>query len=338
MLSRIGIGMENAADNGRKGGKVRAERLTPAERSESARRAAEKRWGRSWVQATHAGVLVVGDLELEVAVLEDGTRVVNQKTIMRALGRSLTTGRHQRTESRPPFLAAGNLVPYFPDTLVDMFQPIEFRVPGQTVSSTGFRAEILPLVCETYLSALDAGALLDSQMSAAEAAGKLVRGLARVGIIALVDEATGYQEIRARDELAMILNAYIAPELQPWTKRFPDEFFREIYKIQGWEFKPGTSKRTPYVGKLINKYIYEQLPPGVLDELRSLNPRTPSGYRRHTHHQYLTADTGNRHLDRQISTVATLMRISDSKQQFEKLFDRAFPPSEPKLPFVVELD
>ena len=66
--------MENASDNGRKGGKVRAERLTPAERSESARRAAEKRWGRSWVQATHAGTLIVGDMELEVAVLEDGTR------------------------------------------------------------------------------------------------------------------------------------------------------------------------------------------------------------------------------------------------------------------------
>lgn len=330
--------MDNPSDNGRKGGKVRAERLTPAERSESARRAAEKRWGRKWVQATHAGTLVVGDVELEVAVLEDGTRVINQKTIMGALGRSLTTGRHSRSEGRPPFVAAANLVPYFPETLPDMFQPIEFRIPGQTVSSTGFRAEILPLVCETYLAADDDGALLESQMNAAEAAGLLVRGLARVGIIALVDEATGYQDVRARDELAAILNAYIAPELRPWTKQFPDEFFREIYRIQGWDFKPGTSRRSPYVGKLINKYIYEQLPPGVLDELRSLNPVTPQGYRRHKHHQYLTAETGNTHLDRQISTVTTLLRISDDKQHFEELFDRAFPPAQPKLPFVVELD
>ena len=263
--------------------------------------------------------------------------MINQKTIMGALGRSLSTGRHQRTEGRPPFVAAADLVPYFPETLPDMFQPIEFRVPGQTVSATGFRAEILPLVCETYLAAKDAGALLDSQMNAAESAGKLVRGLARVGIIALVDEATGYQDIRARDELAAILNAYIAPELRPWTKQFPDEFFRGIYRIQGWDFKPGTSKRTPYVGHLINKYIYDQLPPGVKEELRSLNPRTPQGYRRHKHHQYLTADTGNSHLDRQISTVTMLMRISDDKYHFEDLFDRAFPPAQPKLPLVVDL-
>ncbi len=80
-------------------------------------------------------------MELEVAVLEDGTRVINQKTIMGALGRSLSTGRHQRTEVPLSFVAAGNLVPYFPETLPDMFQPIEFRVPGQTVSSTCSRAQ-----------------------------------------------------------------------------------------------------------------------------------------------------------------------------------------------------
>lgn len=60
----------------------------------------------------------------------------------------------------------------------------------------------------------------------------LVRSLAKVGIIALVDEATGFQEIRARNELQRIL------------------------------------ERTPYVGKLINKYIYEQLPPGVSTNCR----------------------------------------------------------------------
>ena len=92
------------------------------------------------------------------------------------------------------------------------------------------------------------------------------------------------------------------------------------------------------MGKLINKYIYEQLPPGVLDELRELNPRTPQGYRQHKHHQYLTADTGNSHLDRQISTVTTLMRIADHKHHFEDLFDRAFPPTQPKLPLIVDVD
>ncbi|MGB0093502.1 MAG: P63C domain-containing protein [Solirubrobacteraceae bacterium] len=158
-----------------------------------------------------------------------------------------------------------------------------------------------------------------------------------MGIIALIDEATGYQETRARQELQKILAAYITAELRPWIKMFPDEFFEEIYRLQGWEYKPGTSKRTPYVGKLVNKYIYEQLPPGVLDDLRRGNPRVDGGYRRHKFHQFLTADTGNPHLDKQISTVTTLMRISKNSTEFEDLFERAFPPAQPRLPLVVEV-
>jgi hypothetical protein len=330
--------MENAEDNGRKGGKARAARLTPAERSEAARAAAEKRWGRMYVQATHIGQLVVGNMTLDVAVLEDGTRVINQKTIMEALGRSVTTGRHERNDSRPPFLGAANLVPYFPEGLADLYRPIEFRIPGQTISSTGFRAEILPMVCETYLAAKEDGALQRSQFPAADAAYILIRGLAQVGIIALVDEATGYQDVRARDELALILQAYVAPELRLWIKRFPDEFFEQIYRLQGWGFRPGNSKRTPYVGKLINKYVYEQLPPGVLEELRRRNPINENGNRPHKHHQYLTEGTGNVHLDRQISTVTTLLRIADDKHQFETMFDKAFPPKQPKLPLVIDID
>jgi hypothetical protein len=97
-------------------------------------------------------------------------------------------------------------------------------------------------------------------------------------------------------------------------KTFPDEFFAQIYRLQGWEYRPGTSKRISYVGTLVNKYVYEQLPPGVLEELKRLNPRNERGNRSHKHFQFLTADTGNIHLDRQIATVTTLMRISDTKE------------------------
>ena len=69
-----------------------------------------------------------------------------------------------------------------------------------------------------------------------------------------------------------------------WLRTFPNQFFQEIYRLQGWDYKPGTSKRTPYVG---------QLPPGVLDELRRLNPPAERGYRAHKHFQFLTGDTGN---------------------------------------------
>ena len=194
---------------------------------------------------------------------------------------------------------------------------------------------MLPQVCEIYLEARDDGALYETQEPAAWAADLLMRGLAHVGINALIDEATGFQEVRARDELQRILEAYIQAELRPWVRMFPNEFFGEIYRLQGWEYKPGTSKRTPYVGKLVNKYIYDALPPGVREEVCRLNPRTETGYRRFKHHQFLTADTGNPHLDRQISTVTTLMRISRDKYEFENLFERAFPPARPRLPLEI---
>jgi len=196
------------------------------------------------------------------------------------------------------------------------------------------------MVCEVYLTARDAGDVITSQQQhIVKACDLLMRGLARVGIIALVDEATGYQDDRAKHELQAILAAYISAELLPWTKRFGDDFFRQIYRLQGWEFRPGTAQRTPYVGKLINKYVYEKLPDGVLGELRKRNPAQEDGRRRHKHHQLLTVDTGNVHLDRQITAVTTIMRIADNKSHFEELFERAFPPlyQQLRLPLVVEV-
>ena len=237
----------------------------------------------------------------------------------------------------PPFLASDNLKPSISDDLRESTTPIVFRAPkGQR--AFGYDAALLPKVCEVYLEARDKKAALSSQRHIVETCDLLMRGLAHVGIIALVDEATGYQEDRARDELQKILAAYISEALLPWTKRFPDDFFRHIYRLQGWPYRPGSAKRTPYVGKLINKYIYDKLPNGVLDKLRGLNPPIRSGRRAHEHHQFLTADTGNVHLDRQTTAILTLMRISDSKDHYEALFDKAFPApyQQLRLPLVVE--
>jgi hypothetical protein len=253
--------------------------------------------------------------------------------MLKALGRS----RSAKTDAGGEVvLFAANLTEYIsPKLAATLNSPVTYSTGSGR--ALGYPADVLPEVCEIYLEARTNGDLLKSQFSAARAAEILIRGLARVGITALVDEATGYQEVRARFELQQILENYVQAEMRKWVKTFPDEFFQQIYRLQGWEFKPGTAKRTPYVGKLVNKYVYEQLPPGVLDELRRLNPRNESGNRIHTFHQFLTADTGNVHLDRQIATVTTLMRIATDKQEFEMLFERAFPPPQQRLALVIEL-
>ena len=324
---------------GSKGGRARAERLSPTERSIAAREAAEVRWGTNIAEATHEGVLIIGDMRIDCAVLDDAdkTRVVSQGTVLAALGRAPSMGRREITEGRPPFLSAANLRPYITRELMELYEPVRYRQHGVSARSLGYRAEILPMVCEVYLDARNAGILQRSQLDAAQAAETLIRGLARVGIIALVDEATGYQEVRARQELQKILEAYVRAEFRPWVQTFPDEFFREIYRLHDWEFRPGTSRRTPMVGKLIKHYIYGQLPQGVLGELERVNPRNQNGNRPRKHHQHLTATTGNVHLDRQISTVITLMRISRNRAEFEEFFERAFPPLQQKLPLVIDV-
>lgn len=323
-----------------KGGRARAEALAPDERKEIAIQAAEARWG-AVVIATHVGDIQVGDSLLSCAVLEDGRRVINQSTMLSALGRNPQKSRRTRgadkTSLRAPFLLANNLQKYISPRMTELLEPVTYRRVGQSVKSIGYSAELLPMVCEAYLQAREKGDLVSSQNDSAYAAEVLVRGLARVGIVALVDEATGYQETRARHELQRILEAYVTVELRPWVQRFPDEFFQEMYRLHGWGYKPGTSKRTPFAGKLVNRYIYDQLPPGVHDEIRRKNPKNESGNRSHKHHQFLTASTGITALDRQISSVITLMRVSDSKQQFEELFERAYPPLQPKLPLFVQV-
>jgi hypothetical protein len=288
--------------------------------------------------------LVIADARIACAVLETGKRLLTQETFLRTVGRAgkAKGGKGSQAlvaqgalQGLPPFLAAENLEPFVSTDLREMATPILFRGVRGT-RAFGYEAALLPKVCEVYLRARDAGKLLDSQSHIAKQADLLMRGLAHIGIIALVDEATGYQEQRAKDELARILEAYVSEELRPWVKTFPDEFFKQIYRLQGWPYRSGNAKRTPYVGRLINKYVYEQLPPGVLNELRKRNPVTEHGYRRHKHFQLLTADTGNPHLDKQIATVTTLMRVSTDRAQFEELFNRAFQKDyQERLPLVI---
>ena len=326
------------------GGRARAAKLSKEERVAIAQTAAEARWGNNLPQATHSGELVIGGRKIACAVLRNGKRVLTQETFLTAIGRAAKakagTGSLKLVDGLPPFLVADNLKPFISDELMQSTTPIIFRtVKGGR--AFGYDAMLLPMVCEVYVNARDEDKLLKGQEHIAAACYILMKGLARVGIIALVDEATGYQEQRAKDELARILEAYVLEEYRPWTRTFPEEFFRQIYRIHDWPYKPGNARRTPFVGQLINKHVYGELPTGVLDELRRLNPVTDHGYRKRKHFQYLTADTGNEHLDRQIMTVITLMRISDTKEElarhFAKAFGKPLPAVQERLPLVIDV-
>lgn len=333
--------IKNRTDsNASKGGKARAKSLPPQRRKEIAKEGAAARLTQSNLvdseklltvhPATKISTLHIGDIDLPCAVLADKTRIVTQTSVTKTLGRAM--GGKQRKLARsstvsgqrlPDFLYGSTLEPFVSESLrVALNNPVMFRGKGGV--RRGFNASLIPEICDVWLRARDANALQASQEHIARNADILMRGLAHVGITALIDEATGYEKVRDRDELNKILEAYISQELLPWAKRFPDEFYQQLFRLRRWQYQPLSVKRPKYVGKLTNELIYEKLPPGVLSGLRERNPVTTKGYRKHKFFQFLTDDIGDPHLEKQITAVVTLMRVSSNWATFERLFKRAF--------------
>ena len=222
--------------------------------------------------------LTIGDVEIPCYVLEDETRVLSQRGFLAGIGRSeQIRGRPQSGGDKlPGFLSADNLLPFIDSDLSAATTPILFQLPQGGPPAYGYRATLLPQVCEVYLRARAAGALHANQRHIADRAEILIRGLATVGVIALVDEVTGYQRIREERALATILERFIAGELQRWTRTFPIEFYEEIFRLKGWGSPDGVN-RPRVIGTYTNDFVYERLGPGLLGELRDRNPVLASG-------------------------------------------------------------
>ena len=239
---------------------------------------------------------------------------------------------HLWCNNPPAFLAAKNLKPFISADLLRSTTPIIFRPLGALAGTKafGYEARLLPEICKVFVDAKKAGKLFRSQKHIAEKCELLLRALAGIGIIALVDEVTGHQDKRDHDELQRILEKYVNPELipLPWTRRFPDDFYKELFRLQGWQYSPPQLKRPKILGQLTARLVYQQLPPGVWDRLKEINPVNSKGNRRHKHWKYLTENLGNPHLERQLVAVTTLMRSATNWRSFERLFEQAFPPKE----------
>lgn len=285
------------------------------------------------LKATHKGKLKILDIELECAVLEDKTRVFSERATTKALG-GKRGGSHWRRKKDgdgtdlPVYISAKNLIGFIDEDLKQsLVNPIEYMSSAGGKVGHGIEATTLPRICEVYLKARDAGALLPGQLHIAEQADMLIRSFAKVGIVALVDEVTGYQAEREKNELERLLSVYLTDERLKWAKRFPDSFYKEIYRLNKWAWPPLNSSRRPgIVGQYTNDVVYERLPSGVLDKLKELNPADDATHRRkYKHHQFLSTDVGQPDLQAHILQVVVLMRASTSWKGFISLLDRAMP-------------
>lgn len=274
------------------------------------------------LKATHEGILKIDGSELNVAVLNNGIRVITTSAVFKALDRPARG--NSRVTNIPVFMDAKNLHKFISKGLMEVINKVEY-LNKNNKKQTGYDATILPLVSELYLIARENGVItMPSQLETAKKAEILVRSLAKVGITALVDEATGYQYEREKTELQKILSAYISEEVARWQLTFKMDFYKELFRLWGQPFNPNSVKRPSFVGKLTNNFIYKALPEGVLETLKEKTPKTDAGNYKHKFHQSLTPEIGREHLKTQIIEVTALMSVCDTKEESLELFNKKY--------------
>ena len=342
--------MSDLFDNGTpgraKGGHARAAKLSPEERSAIAKKAAEKRWedneevedGSTRVLESFKSKLNIAGSSIPCAVVVGPNgiqRVLSETGITNAVlgDRSGASKRKKKASSEvgaplPIFLAPNQLIPFISNDLIEgPLQPVDYYDGNRLVR--GYDAQILPAICNVWLKARQAGALQEQQLDKAQKAEILMRALAETGIVALVDEATGYQNVRPQNALQSYLELVIRRELAVWAKKFPDEFYENIYKLKGWKW-PGMSKnRFSVCANYTTNLIYDRLGPGITEELIRKTPKTNKGYRPNKLHQWLSEDIGDPMLATHMHSVLMFQRLAIANgygwKRFLHMVDQVLP-------------
>lgn len=318
-------------DRQAKGGLERAKRLSKSERSEIARMgglAKAAKDGKSLPLLAKYGAedrpLTINNIQIPCYVLADGTRVLAQRGLQAGIGLGEGGGK-----------GGARKIPALMEKLVDKGldirgliaranSPIRFIPPHGGNAAHGYEATILPDLCAVLIEADRRRLLTPTQKFLAERAAILQHGFATLGIIALVDEATGYQDVRQRDALARILEKFVAKELRPWIKTFPTEYYEQIYRLNGWPYE-AVAGRPGVIGHWTNNIVYRRLAPGVLQELRRRTPRDEKGRLKNKLFQRLTEDFGHPKLREHLMGVVMLMKYAPNWQVFMDRLDREFP-------------
>ena len=318
------------------GGKARADKLSSDELREiassggRARREKVKRLLESGElpKATHQGKMTVGSLELDCYVLADGRRLFHKRGMARALG--------MRSGGGNVFLRAiqrKGLGSEIGEILLGKIEnPIIFKPLTQDLGH-GYDAAVLVDICKAIIRADDTGKLHPTQKELAEQARILLHAFAKVGVTALIDEATGFQQVRDPAALRILVQQYIEEEKREWEKQFPDDYYDELNRLYGSKRLTTTGSgaviqnRPQHFAKFTRSYVYHPLENGaVLEELDKINPKIDKkGTRRVRFHQHLSEGYGIEKLKRQVGEILTLLKVSDTVGQFKRLFGRKFP-------------
>lgn len=315
------------------GGKARAAKLTKEERSLIAKNAAKERWAkikdkRRIPEAESDGILMIGDIPLDVYRLDNEKRVISKKAMAAALGLKSEGGNaFMRTMSRKGIRSVFSV-----NHIKIIDNPIFFK-PLKGDLADGYDVEDLIEICDALIEARNMGKLHSSQAFLGRQAEIIVRSAAKVGIIALVDEAVGYVDKR-KDEYRQLFDKFIRKEFRQWDQEFPDSFFDLLYRLYGLKRQNPDSNRHPqFFGHFVRRFIYFPLANSrgaILEKLDEKNPVVyAGGGRRVRFFQYLTDEIGMNVFRQHLWKTIGIGEASKDRSSFERSFYRAFPQAVP---------
>lgn len=323
------------------GGEARAKSLTTERRRDIAQRAAQARWNKisdpnELPVASHRGPLNVGEVSVEAYRLHDGRRVIAKKGMADILGLKSEGGNaFLRSMTRPGIRSE------IPDLAWEKIEnPIYFKVvdpdskTGAGITADGYEADTLIDCCRAIVSAYEKKKLHGRQYFLYIRAEIIIRAAAKLGITALVDEAVKYLPDQRRGEYRSLFEQFILDECREWEQEFPRKYLDMIYRIYNLKRVDPDSTRTPrFFGKFTRKYIYAPLAQSngaILAELDKKNPVVyTNGGRRFKFTQFLTDEIGLPALRQHLWQVIGIGAISNSKDQFQRNFYKAFPEATP---------
>jgi hypothetical protein len=311
------------------------------------------------LKATHSGELNLNGFILSCSVLENETRVFSERSLANAFGikgsgaywkkKKLT---NDKSAYLPEYLSANYLNDFISNELREKFKSAFTYIVKNTAK--GVEATVLPDICDVFIQAQKAGIKNKNIENVANTAYKMIRGFAHVGIIALVDEATGYQDVRVKHALEKILAQYLLPEAKQYKITYPLELYRQWYRLNNWDWTDENKQKRPScIGTWTNEYIYKRLAGDekLLKELKIKNPKiipqnskneNDKGYRKHKYFQFLTDEVGEPRLREFFGGLIALAKASTSWRKYISMVNIAYPTDAMKkqlnLPFKFEDD
>ena len=228
----------------------------------------------------------------------------------------------------PEYLSAKYLNDFISNDLREKFNSAVVYSSKGGQDANGIDVTVLADICDVYISARNSNTITNKNfLIAADNAYTMLKAFAKVGIVALVDEATGYQDVRMKDELNKIfLQEFLLEKAKKYQVTFPLELYKQWFRLNNWEWKiENAQKRPGVIGTWTNQHVYDRITPGLLNELERKNPKNDKGYREFKHFQFLTDEVGEPRLREFFGGLIALAKASTSWRKYLEMVNMVYP-------------